>query len=92
MRWARVVRVLLSMWVLLQALADDCVSKVVCGVRRMEGIFSAFQGMEVRMLTAEEVKTVFSCLGLICAWHYMQIMRQQVQTVPYKGIFPEENA
>lgn len=42
------------------------------------------------MLMAEEVKTTFSCLGLSCSWHYMQITGEQPQTVPDKGVFPEK--
>lgn len=55
------------------------VSKEVCEVRRMEGTFSAFKRMEARIVTAEEVKAAFSCLGLSCAQRYVQITREQAQ-------------
>jgi len=41
----------------------------VCEVRKVEGTFSAFQSMEVRMLVAEEVKAAFSRPSLSCAQH-----------------------
>ena len=47
-----------------------------CEVRRME-TFSAFRRMEVRMLMAEEIEAAFSCLGLSCAQHYVQITRER---------------
>lgn len=69
------------------------VSKEVFEVRRMEGTFSAFQRMGVRMVMDEEVKAAFSQLCLNCARHYMQITREQAQqTVLCKGVIPEKNA
>jgi len=45
------------------------VRREVCEVRKVEGTFSAFQSMEVRMLVAEEVKAAFSRPSLSCAQH-----------------------